>query len=82
MPPFASVGLNHPIAEKLRQGGTDDPAVRSPKHFERARELSGCKLASPFVSFAGAVSVTRQDPGQFETDRKNKRACTEFQLNS
>jgi predicted anti-sigma-YlaC factor YlaD len=52
--------------EPARQGGRGDPLERSRTHFERAVELSGGQLASPFVSYAEAVSLSRQDRREFE----------------
>ena len=51
--------------EMARQGVTGDPALRSRKHFARAMELSGGKLASPFVSLAEAVCVQNQARAEF-----------------
>ena len=52
--------------EMARQGVQGDPAVRSKKHFDRAMELSGGKLASPLVSFAESVSVQNQNRAEFQ----------------
>ena len=52
--------------EMARQGVQGDPALRSKKHFDRAMELSGGKLASPLVSFAEAVSVQNQNRAEFQ----------------
>lgn len=53
--------------EMSRPGGTGDPVERSKKHFDRALQLSGGLLASPLVSLAEAVSVSRQDRTEFES---------------
>ena len=53
--------------ELARQGGTGDPAQRARAHFERAVQLSEGRLASPYVSLAEGVSVSRQDRREFET---------------
>ena len=53
--------------ESSRLTGTGDPAERSRKHFERAMELSGGKLASPLVSLAETVSVSKQNRKEFES---------------
>ena len=53
--------------EQARQGGAGDAATRSKKHYDRAIELSGGKLASPYVSYAEAVSVIKQDRAEFES---------------
>ncbi|MBI5368175.1 MAG: hypothetical protein HZA54_14155 [Planctomycetes bacterium] len=53
--------------EMSRQGKTGDPALRSRKHFERAVELSGGRLAGPFVSLAEAVCVQKQDVKEFDS---------------
>ncbi len=60
--------------EQVRQGAKEDPATRSRKHFERAVELSEGKLASPFLSYAEAVCIGKQDRSQFES--LLKRALT------
>ena len=52
--------------EMARQGLQGDPALRSKKHFDRAMELSGGKLASPLVSYAEAVSVEKQNRAEFQ----------------
>ncbi len=52
--------------EMARQGSTGDPAARSRSHFERAVALSGGKQAGPYVSFAEAVSVQKQDLKEFD----------------
>jgi predicted anti-sigma-YlaC factor YlaD len=52
--------------EMVRQGAAGDAAQRSRRHFERAVELSGGKLAGPYVSFAEAVSVQKQDLAEFD----------------
>ena len=52
--------------EMARQGVMGDPALRSKKHFDRALELSGGKLASPFVSYAESVSVQNQNRAEFQ----------------
>jgi len=52
--------------EMARQGAPGDPVERSRKHFDRAVELSRDTQASPFVSFAEAVCVQKQDLKQFD----------------
>ena len=52
--------------ESSRQGATGDPNARSRAHFDRAVVLTGGNLASPFVSYAEAVSVAKQDRPEFE----------------
>jgi predicted anti-sigma-YlaC factor YlaD len=52
--------------EMARQGARGDPAARARAHFDRAVELTGGQLAGPYVSLAEAVSVSRQDRGEFE----------------
>jgi predicted anti-sigma-YlaC factor YlaD len=51
--------------EAARQGAAGDAAARSRRHFERSVELTHGQLASPFVSFAEAVSVQQQNRGEF-----------------
>jgi len=53
--------------EQVRQGSNEDADVRSQKHFERAVVLSRDNLASPFVSFAEAVSIGKEDRDGFES---------------
>lgn len=56
------------IAYELNRQGTEgDPVARSRKHFERAVELSGGMLASPYVTFAESSSVQTQNRGEFES---------------
>lgn len=52
--------------EMARQGGAGDPAARARSHFERAVALSGGKQAGPYISFAEAVSVQKQDLKEFD----------------
>lgn len=52
--------------ELVRQGLAGDPTERARKHFERAVELTQGRQAGPFVSFAEAVCVEKQDAKQFE----------------
>jgi predicted anti-sigma-YlaC factor YlaD len=52
--------------EPNRAGGQGDPLVRSRRHFERAVELAQGTLASPFVTFAEAISVRTQKRAEFE----------------
>lgn len=53
--------------EPARQGARGDPYERSRAHFERAVALSDSMLAAPFVSYAEAVGVGRQDWQLFDT---------------
>jgi predicted anti-sigma-YlaC factor YlaD len=52
--------------EMIRQGATGDPAERARKHFDRAVELTRGAQAGPFVTFAEAVAVEKQDVKLFE----------------
>ncbi len=52
--------------EMIRQGGHGDSVTRARKHFERALELTSGTLASPYLAWAEAVSVPRQDRAEFE----------------
>lgn len=52
--------------EMSRQGVKGDAAARARKHFERAVELTHGKQAGPYVTYAEAVSVEKQDAKQFE----------------
>lgn len=51
--------------ESARAGGVGTPAERSRKHFDRAVELSGGMLASPYVALAETVAVKEQDDERF-----------------
>lgn len=53
--------------EPSRQGVTGDPNVRARQHFDEAVRLTGGKMASPFVSYAEAVSLAKQDRAEFES---------------
>jgi predicted anti-sigma-YlaC factor YlaD len=53
--------------EPARQGAAGDPNERARRHFERAVALTDGQAASPFVSYAEAVSVARQDRAEFES---------------
>ena len=54
--------------EPSRPGvSTAEAAGRARKHFERAVDLGGGKLASPLVAFAETVSVSQQNKKEFET---------------
>lgn len=71
--------------EMARQGLQGDPAVRARKHFDRAMELAGGKVASPLVTLAEAVSVEKQDRKEFESLLQralaiNADAAPEFRL--
>lgn len=52
--------------EMSRPDGKGDPADRARQHFERAQALSNGLLASPYVAYAEAVMVQKQDPKQFK----------------
>ena len=53
--------------EMARQGATGDPAARSRMHFDRAVAISKGQSASPYVSYAEAVSLSKQDRKEFES---------------
>jgi predicted anti-sigma-YlaC factor YlaD len=53
--------------EMSRQGEPGDPVARAREHFDRAVELSGGQLAGPFVAYAEAVSVQKQDLAGFKS---------------
>ncbi len=53
--------------ESARQGIKGDFAVRSREHFNRQVELTGGQLASPYVSLAETVSISKQDRPEFES---------------
>ncbi len=52
--------------EPSRKGAAGDALERSRKHFERAMELSGGRLAGPLVTYAEAVPLAQQDRKEFE----------------
>lgn len=52
--------------EPSRRGAAGDAFERSRRHFERAMELSGGRLAGPLVAYAEAVPLARQDRKEFE----------------
>lgn len=60
--------------EMVRPGGKGDPAERAIKHFERAMDLSGGRLASPMVAYAESISAFRQDKAGFENYLKRALA--------
>jgi len=53
--------------EMSRQGAAGDPAARARQHFDRAVAISKGQQASPYVSYAEAVSLSKQDRAEFET---------------
>jgi predicted anti-sigma-YlaC factor YlaD len=53
--------------EPARQGGAGDPYERARKHFDRAVALTDGQSASPFVSYAEAVSVMAQNREEFDS---------------
>lgn len=52
--------------EMSRQGGEGDPVTRAKRHFDRATELSGGNEASPWIAYVEAVSVKKQNIGEFD----------------
>jgi predicted anti-sigma-YlaC factor YlaD len=53
--------------ESARQGAKGDFATRSREHFDLQVELTGGQLASPYVSLAETVSISKQDRAEFES---------------
>lgn len=53
--------------EAVRRGAAGDADARARTHFERAVRLSDGQSATPYVAFAEAVSVSRQDAREFTT---------------
>lgn len=53
--------------EMARQGVPGDPAERSRRHFDRAIALSQGQAAGPYISFAEAVSLSKQNRAEFES---------------
>lgn len=52
--------------EMSRTGVAGDPVPRARRHFERALELSRGRRAGPWVSYAEAVCLEKQDAREFE----------------
>lgn len=52
--------------EMARQGVSGDPASRARTRFARAVELARGAQAGPFVNFAEAVCIEKQDAAEFE----------------
>ncbi len=53
--------------ESSRLAGEGEFAERSRKHFQRAMELSGGKMAGPLVALAETVSVHQQNRKEFQS---------------
>jgi len=53
--------------EPSRPGAKGDPAARSREHFERAMQLSSGQLASPLVSYAEVISISKQNKTEFQS---------------
>jgi predicted anti-sigma-YlaC factor YlaD len=53
--------------ESVRRTASGDFTPRSRKHFERAVELTSGESAAPYVALATTVSVSKQDPEEFES---------------
>jgi predicted anti-sigma-YlaC factor YlaD len=53
--------------ESARQGAKGDFAARSRQHFERQVDLTEGQLASPFLSLAETVCISKQDRSEFES---------------
>jgi predicted anti-sigma-YlaC factor YlaD len=53
--------------ESARQGAKGDFAARSREQFNRQVELTGGLLASPYISLAETVSVSKQDREEFDS---------------
>ena len=60
--------------ESARQGAKGDFAARSREHFDLQVELTGGPLASPYVSLAETVSISKQDRAEFESLMKRALA--------
>ena len=54
------------VFEMSRASGAGDWVERARRHFHRAVELSGGKLAGPYLSFAESVCIEREDRVEFE----------------
>jgi predicted anti-sigma-YlaC factor YlaD len=53
------------ISYEMARGGAGDAAERTQRHFERALALSAGRLAAPYVSYAEAVPLRRQQAAEF-----------------
>lgn len=53
--------------ESARQGAKGDFAARSREHFNRQVELTSGLLASPYISLAETVSISKQDRSEFDS---------------
>ena len=53
--------------EMSRPVGEGDPADRARRHFDRAMELGGGRLAGPLVALAESVAVQKQDAREFRS---------------
>jgi predicted anti-sigma-YlaC factor YlaD len=53
------------ISYEMARGAAGDAAERSRRQFERAVALSGGRLAAPYVSYAEAVPLQRQQAAEF-----------------
>ena len=52
--------------ESGRPGAGPEALVKAKQHFDRAVELAGGMLGSPYVTYAESVSVTTQNRAEFE----------------
>jgi predicted anti-sigma-YlaC factor YlaD len=73
--------------ESARQGAEGDFATRSRRHFDEQVRLTEGNLASPFVSLAETVSVSKQNRAEFESLLKralavDPNAKLEWRLNN
>jgi hypothetical protein len=62
-------GVLHGLAVTLASSQSGDPAAAAAearRHFERAVQLSGGTLASPYLALAEAVAIPRQDRREFD----------------
>lgn len=53
--------------EMVRRSAAGDPVPRARRHFERALELAGGRLATPLVTYAESVAVETQNRAEFES---------------
>lgn len=59
-------GAAHEVMVSLEAGLAGGSLERAERHFDRAVELSGGALASPYVAMAESVAVQRQDRARFD----------------
>ena len=64
---FGSVRSFFITYEMSRLNGTGDPVAAATKHFAKAKELTGGRMASVYVAYAESVAVEQQDKALFNS---------------